>query len=170
MCQANVAIAAMKFLGEESILHLPKVGFLCSQRCPSHLILKSYDWVIRQREEGICVVSGFDSKIEWDVLGFLLKGNQPIIMVLARNMKRRFPVEVRKAIDKKRLLIISPFSEKVKEKSKISCYKRNETILKIVDEIVIGYAHPRGQLEKLLKINKHKGVSYLSDIDRDCSL
>jgi len=155
----------MNFFGNKSIYDFYKVAFLCSQRCPSHLILKSYDWAIRQRNECKCVISGFDSKIERDVLGFLLKGSQPVIMVLARNMKKRFPVEVRKAIDEKRLLIISPFSEKVSRKSMLSCYKRNEKILLLADEIVIGYAHPGGLLDKMLPKIKNKEIKYLEDIE-----
>ena len=155
----------MNFFGNKSIYDFYKVAFLCSQRCPSHLILKSYDWAIQMRDKGICVISGFHPKIEKDVLDFLLKGKQPIIMVLARNMKKRFPVEQKRAIEENRLLIISPFSEKVSQNSKIHCYKRNELILKLADEIVIGYAHPGGQLDKMLPKIKNKGIKYLEDIE-----
>ena len=139
------------YLGNREILKQRKIAFFCSQKCPSHLILKSYDWAIEQRDKGVCVISGFHSKIEKDVLDFLLKGSQPIIMVLARNMKKRFPAEHRKAIEENRLLVISPFGEKVTQNSKESCYKRNEVILEIADEIVVAFATKNGKLEKLLK-------------------
>jgi hypothetical protein len=42
---------------------------------------------IAQRESGNCVISGFHSQIEKDVLHYLLKGNQPIIVFLARGLK-----------------------------------------------------------------------------------
>jgi len=35
------------------------------------------------REAGRCVISGFHSPIEQDVLHYLLKGKQPVIMALA---------------------------------------------------------------------------------------
>ncbi len=98
----------MEYLGNNDLLKEHKVAFFCSQKCPSHLILRSYDWAIEQRYKEICIISGFHSKIERDVLDFLLKGSQPIIMVLARNMKKRFPSEQRKAIEENRLLVISP--------------------------------------------------------------
>jgi len=119
------------------------------------LILKSYDWAIEQRENGVCIISGFHSKIEKDVLDFLLKGTQPIIMVLARNMKKRFPAEQRKAIDENRLLVISPFDDKVTQNSKESCYKRNEVILEIADEVVVAFASKNGKLEKLLNKDRN---------------
>ena len=155
----------MEYLGDRRILKFHKVGFLCSQKCPSYLILKSYDWAIKMREKGICIISGFHSKIEKDVLDFLLKGKQPIIMVLARNMKRRFPIEQRKAIDENRLLVISPFPDKFSQNSKNNCYKRNEEILKMADEVIIGYAHPGGQLDTLLKTNKKKEVNWINELE-----
>lgn len=141
----------MEYLSNKVILKQHKVAFFCSQKCPSHLILKSYDWAIEQREKGVCIISGFHSKIEKDVLDFLLKGTQPIIMVLARNMKKRFPTEHRKAIKENRLLVISLFDDKVTQNSKESCYIRNEVILELADEIVVAFATKNGKLEKLLK-------------------
>ena len=142
----------MYYSGNMEILKEHKVAFFCSQKCPSHLILKSYDWAIEQREKGVCIISGFHSKIEKDVLAFLLKGTQPIIMVLARNMKKRFPTEQRKAIEENRLLVISPFSEKIHQNSKDSCYKRNEVILEIADEVVVAFAQKSGKLDKMFKM------------------
>ena len=147
----------MNYLGNKEILKQHKVAFFCSQKCPSNLILKSYDWAIEQREKGTCVISGFHSKIEKDVLDFLLKGIQPIIMVLARNMKRRFPAEQRKAIKENRLLVISSFDDKVTQNSKESCYKRNEVILELADEIIIAFATKNGKLEKLLQKRSLEG-------------
>ncbi len=143
----------MEYLGNKEILKNHKVGFFCSQKCPSHLILKSYDWAIEQRDKGVCVISGFHSKIERDVFDFLLKGKQPIILVLARNMKKRFPAGHRKAIEENRLLVISPFDDKVTQNSKDSCYKRNEVILEIADEVVVAFASKNGKLDKLLQKN-----------------
>jgi hypothetical protein len=66
-------------LGSIDILKLHKTAFLCSRKCPADIVLKSYDWAIERREKGECVISGFHSKIEKDVLHYLLKGAQPII-------------------------------------------------------------------------------------------
>ena len=141
----------LTYLGDREILKQHKVAFFCSRKCPSHLILKSYDWAIEQREKGTCIISGFHSKIEKDMLDFLLKGNQPIIMVLARNMKQRFPEKQRIAIKENRLLVISPFTDKFARNTRESCSQRNKYILEIADEIVVAYATKNGKLENLIQ-------------------
>lgn len=34
----------MKTWGNTDILNLQKTAFLCSQKCPADVVLKSYDW------------------------------------------------------------------------------------------------------------------------------
>ena len=74
--------------GNKKILNLHKTAFLCSRKVPANIILKSYDWAIKQRDKGMCIISGFHSKIEKDVFHYLIKGDQPIIMVLERHFKK----------------------------------------------------------------------------------
>ena len=71
------------------LLKLKKTAFLASSTISSETVLRCYDWATEMRNRGECVVSGFSSKLEQDVLHFLLKGNQPIIVVLARRMYRK---------------------------------------------------------------------------------
>ena len=54
----------MNYYGNNGLLHLQKIGFLCSRKVPLEIVLKTYDWAIKQREKSICVISGFHSKIE----------------------------------------------------------------------------------------------------------
>ncbi len=81
-------------LGNLELLNLPKTAFLCSRKVPASVVLKSYDWALEQREKGNCVISGFQSQLEKDVLHYLLKGHQPIILVLARGMRKRIEPEL----------------------------------------------------------------------------
>ena len=141
----------MEVFGNETILKNPKIGFLCSRKVPSDIILRTYDWAIEQREKGVCVVSGFHSKIEKDVFHYLLKGTQPIIMVLARSMYKKVPEYLRKEVDKGRLLIISPFSESVKRASERTTYIRNKYIIDVSDDLYVPFAREGGKLEKLFK-------------------
>ncbi|MCR4342766.1 MAG: hypothetical protein NUV40_02560 [Patescibacteria group bacterium] len=99
----------LKLFGNQKLLNTHKTAFLCSRKCPSDIILKSLDWAKKKKDKGECVISGFHSRIEKDVFNILLKGNQPIILVLARGMKKRWPAEIKEAIENNRLLIISPF-------------------------------------------------------------
>lgn len=100
--------------GNSEILKRHKTAFLCSRICPAHIVLKAYDWATKQREKCNCIVSGFHSQIEKDVFHYLLKGEQPIILALARGLKKRTEPEIQKALEHNRLLIISPFDESVK--------------------------------------------------------
>lgn len=83
-------------LGNTDLLMHPKIAFLCSRQVPASVVSKCYDWAIEQREKGNCVISGFHSQIEKDVLHCLLKGKQPIILVLARGLKEKLEPEFEK--------------------------------------------------------------------------
>ena len=95
--------------GNIELLKLPKTAFLCSRQVPASAVLKCYDWALEQRQKGVCVISGFHSQIEKDVLHYLLKGTQPIIVVLARGLKEKLEPEFEKPLQENRLLILSPF-------------------------------------------------------------
>ncbi len=144
----------LSFYGNREILKNRKVAFLCSRHYPPEIVLKAYDWAIEQRNKGVCVISGFHSQIEKDVLHFLLKGTQPVIMVLARGMQKKWPEGIKKAIDDNRILIVSPFHENVNRISKKTAYIRNQTIIQMADEIVVAHAEKDGQTEKILPYEK----------------
>jgi len=148
----------MQYLGNKDILESHKIGFLCSRKVPSVVILKTYDWAIEQREKGNCIISGFHSKIEKDVFHYLLKGTQPIILVLARGMKKRWEIEIAEALQKNRLLIISSFSEKVKRPTINSAIKRNKLILDLSDEVFVPYQADSGMIKTIL-LNTSKAVN-----------
>lgn len=137
-------------LGNTELLKLPKTTFLCSRKIPASVVLKCYDWAIAQRESGVCVISGFHSQIEKDVLHYLLKGMQPIILTLARGLKEKIESEFVTPIEQGRLLIISPFEKTVKRITEQTSQTRNQLMTDLADNIIVGYASSGGQLEKLL--------------------
>lgn len=151
----------LNMLGNHSLMQHHKVAFLCSRKCPAAVVLKSFDWAIEQREKGTCVISGFHSRIEKDVLHYLLKGTQPIIMVLARGLMKKWPPEIKSALDSDRLLVISRYADSVTHASEESCYQRNRLMMELADEVVIGYASPCGNLERLSGEFKDKCISML---------
>src|SRR5437879_5961143 len=104
----------MQYSGNNSILNLHKTAFLCSRKIPAGAVLKCYDWAIEQRNAGNCVISGFQSTLEKDVLHYLLKGNQPIIIALARGLKQRVEPDLKKGVDEGRILMITPFDKAIK--------------------------------------------------------
>ena len=119
--------------GNIEILKLHKTAFLASGTIPPSMVLRCYDWATDMCDKGECVISGFNSKLEQDVLHFLLKGNQPIILVLARKMYKILPAELQAAIDSNRLLIIS--TSKAPRQSRRTAFNRNEYIAELSDNI-----------------------------------
>lgn len=148
-------------LGNKEILKLPKTAFLCSRKVPASVILACYDWAIEQREKGNCVISGFHSQIEKDVLHYLLKGKQPIILAMARGLKEKPEPELQNSLEEGRLLMITPFEKSIKRVTKQTARTRNQLMMDMADQITIGYANPGGQIEELLK-GIEKPVVYLS--------
>jgi predicted Rossmann fold nucleotide-binding protein DprA/Smf involved in DNA uptake len=136
-------------VGNISLLSIAKVAFLCSRSIPSSAILKCYDWAIEQREKGNCIISGFQSQIEKDVLHYLLQGNQPVIISLSRGLKKRIEPELQEALSQNRLLITTSFAENVKRPSVETAEKRNKMMIEMADEVVFGYIKKGGALAKL---------------------
>lgn len=138
-------------IGNYELLKLSKTAFLCSRKVPASIVLKCYDWAIEQREKGNCIISGFHSKLEKDVLHFLLKGQQPIILALARGLKERIEPEFQQAIEQGRLLIITPFSKEVKRVTEQTATIRNKMMIDLADKIAVGHISIGGLLEEHLR-------------------
>ncbi len=94
------------YYGNKEILTKHKTAFLCSRKCPADIVLKSLDWAKYKKDRGECVISCFHSRIEKDVFDILLKGTQPLILVLARGMKKRWSIKIKKAVEQKKLLTL----------------------------------------------------------------
>lgn len=125
--------------GNTGILNQHKTAFLCSRKVPAPVVLKCYDWAIEQRDKGNCIISGFHSQLEKDVLHYLLKGKQPIIIALARGLKEKLEPEFQKPLEQGRLLIITPFDKKVKRVTEQTAATRNKMMIELADNITVGY-------------------------------
>lgn len=103
-------------LGNKALLNCEKIGFLVSRRVPPEAVMRCLDWATRMRDEGVCVMSGFQSPLEKEVLNILLKGTSPLILVLARRMwdERHIPALFRKPLADGRLLVVSPVSQSIR--------------------------------------------------------
>ena len=137
----------MDYLGNQNILKQHKTAFLASSTIPTDMVLKCYDWATQMAKEGKCVVSGFSSHLEKEVLHFLAKGKQPIILVLARQMYKQIPQELQPLLDSGRLLIISTSSSP--RQSKATALSRNRYICEITDQILFVGVTEKSSLYKL---------------------
>ena len=158
----------LQMLGNAALMERPKVAFLSSRKVAPAAVMRCYDWATGMRGGGgtpggsagrlapPCVVGGFQSALERDVLKLLLPdGGPPIVMVLARGMWRSIPMEYREAINAGRMLVVSPFSQGVVRVSKETAEKRNGWILDNCDEAVFASLDPNGSLARLVAARPH---------------
>ena len=137
----------IEYLGNQELLKLHKTAFLAASTIPPEMVLTCYDWAVKMANEGQCVISGFSSHLEREVLHFLMKGRQPIILVLARQMYHDMPPEFQRLLEEKRLLIIS-VSNAVRQ-SKATALIRNKYICEIADHIVFVGVSEKSSLHPL---------------------
>ena len=147
-------MSELKYLGNKDLLKFPKTAFLASNTISSETVLRCYDWATEMRNQGKCVISGFSSKLEKDVLHFLLKGEQPVIMVLARRMYKVLPMEFKEALEQNRLLIIST-SNAVRQ-SRATAIARNKYVCEMADGVVLVAAEKDSSL--LLLTEQFKNI------------
>lgn len=83
-----------------------------------------------------CIISGFQTKLEADVLHLLLKRHVPVIIVLARRMYKTFPAEIQTAIDREEALVVSLSNSP--RNCKENAARRNKYIIETADSIVVG--------------------------------
>ena len=119
--------------------------------------MSCYDWAIKMCKENKCVISGFSSKLEKDVWDFLIKGNQPIILVLSRRMYHDIPDDMQRLLDSGRLLIISTTSSH--RQSRATAFVRNKYICEQADRIVMVGVSSTSSLFPLSNEFKSKLVS-----------
>ena len=143
-------------LGNKELLKTPKTAFLASSTIPTDMVLKCYDWATQMAKEGKCVISGFSSHLEQEVLHFLAKGKQPIIIVLAREIYKRIPPELQPLLDANRLLIIS-VSNAVRQ-SKATAHSRNKYICEMAEEILFVGVNEESSLYKLKETYNDKVI------------
>jgi len=94
--------------GPVQLLDQPKTGFFCSSQCPGSIILKTFDAITLMRDDGQIFIGGFHSVMEWECLGILLRGRQPVFWVPARSIVgMHLKPELLPAFDAGRLLILS---------------------------------------------------------------
>ena len=145
----------MEYLGNKELLKQKKTAFLASSTIPPDMVLRCYDWAAGKHEG--CVVSGFSSKLEKDVLHFLIKAQCPIILVLARQMYKVIPDELKEALEQDRLLVIS--NTNAVRQSKITALARNKHICKISDSILFVGVTTNSSLYPLSEEYKAKTIS-----------
>ncbi len=145
-------------IGNRDLLTRKCVGLICSVKCPGSIVIKTFDAIRALRDAGVTVAGGFHSLMERECLAFLLRGVQPVVVVLAKGLGRpRLPCLWRTAIDAGRLLILSSFEDDVRRTTKAHAQARNEFIVAHAAAVLIPHASPGGKAEAVARSALDRG-------------
>lgn len=137
-------------IGNLDILNRKAVALICSVKCPGTIILQTYDLARKLREADVPVIGGFHSPMERECLRILLRGQQPIIICPARSLNGiRLPNEYKKPLDQGRLLLLSPFPDKLRRATVQTSLYRNRFVAALAERIFVPYASPASKTEQL---------------------
>lgn len=129
-------------------------AFFCSQSCPGDVILKAQDWANARGPDSAPVIGGFHTPVERDVLRILLRGNAPVIIVLARAAQgwrapKPLGPAIKAAVAAGTAQIVSPFPATQTRTTATAAEARNRHILTVCDTVLIAHASTGGKTEVL---------------------
>jgi predicted Rossmann fold nucleotide-binding protein DprA/Smf involved in DNA uptake len=143
--QAPPSITAV---GNVELLCREKLALFCSVKCPGKLILRAFDLASVLRDAGVTVIGGFHSPMEREFLAVLLRGAQPVMVCPARGLRNlRWPAEWQKPLEDGRLLLLSPFDDKLGRARAELATARNRFVAALAAEVLIAYAGPGSKTE-----------------------
>ncbi|MDE6553539.1 MAG: hypothetical protein K2K98_11390 [Muribaculaceae bacterium] len=149
----------METLGDISLLDRKKIGYFASNKIASLSVLPTLDWATEvAKRDDVAIVSGFQSKMEREVLDILLRGRCGIICVLARPIYKVIPDKYHNAYAQDRILFISHNTAKSTMTSRHLCKKRNEYIASISDELVFSFLTPESSLYHLSQLTTRVSI------------
>ncbi len=140
---AVIQAGAPRFLGDCTLLTMPKVGFLASRGktvLPGKIPLR----------KGEAILSGFLSPMERSLFQAGLKHAKPMIWVRPWGLAENFAPDVRAAIAGGRLLLISPFDDCIETPSVRRAVWCNQYVLTHCSRLVVGHLNPDGMLACVL--------------------
>lgn len=138
----------MENLGSTELMNLHKIGYFASSKITSLSVLPTLDWAAQiAMQEDVAIVSGFQSKMEREVLDYLLKGRCGIICVQARSIYRQVPAKYKEAFNQNRVLFISEEkSPNISMVSKEKATSRNQLVATLADELIFSSLSPESSL------------------------
>jgi predicted Rossmann fold nucleotide-binding protein DprA/Smf involved in DNA uptake len=127
----------------------PLVALFCSVQCSEAIIVQTHDLAQALCAAGVTVISGFHSPMEKECLSILLQGTQPVIVCPARSIERmRLSADRKAALTQDRLLLLSPFAEKLRRVTTDRARTRNEFVAALADTLLVAHAAPGSKTER----------------------
>ena len=148
--ELSLRYASLSVIADVRLLNRQLLGLLCSTRRLGDAILKTYDLARALRAASVPVIGGFHSPMEKEILDFLLRGNQPIVICPARSIDRmRVPSNWRVGINSQRVVVVSPLTKLNRRATSNLAEERNVFVSDASEEIVVLYADPGGRIDLL---------------------
>ncbi|MCC6398565.1 MAG: hypothetical protein IT282_16245 [Bacteroidetes bacterium] len=145
-------------LGDLALLQRPTLGLLCSAHCPGSVLLDTFRFVRTATPESPTFIGGFHSPMERTCLDTLLVRHVPVIFCPGRRLSARSaPAAWKPAIAERRLLLLSPFSERQKRVDRALARLRNAFVIALADSLFVPYARPGGSVLALVAVALRKG-------------
>lgn len=147
---ADPSVEKPHCLGNIGLLNVPMVAYLCSEKASENAGTESIAWAKKQAKDAKCIVSGFQSKIEREVLDQILQNKGKAVWLLANRIFKDCPKKYQESLDEGRLLIVSYFDDSQTRVTRESAEQRNSKVVDLADRIVVGCIKRGGLTEKLI--------------------
>lgn len=149
------------------------LALFVSRRASPLSVLVAYDLARALRDAAVPIVGGFDAPVERDCLDLLLRGQQPVLVVVARPLARfRPPTSWAAALRDGRLRLMSPFAPEERGSPLANARRRNEAVAERSAGLLVVHASPGGGVERLALsalAKRHKPV-FVPDIPANRAL
>lgn len=141
----------LRAIGNPELLLREKIGLVCSVKIPGRVILQTYEFAKHAPQGGPVMVGGFHSPMERQCLEIFLLRKVPLIICLARSIRRiRIPTSWNESLAEGRLLILSMVESKQRRPTKALAQNRNRLVAALSDRILVPYASPGGKTDDLV--------------------
>lgn len=145
--------------GNGALSDREKTLFLCSKHTPFECYEHVFRWVESLSEED-CIMCFNSTEMEAEVLKALLVRHIPVVLFVMNRFKDRNNIQIRKALNENRMLIIELRRDEPKGKG-TTPRLRNLFVLGMAQHIVCGYINKNGSIFPILAGKKN--VTYLFD-------
>jgi len=130
------------------------------------VLLPAYDLAVAIRDAGMAAAGGFHTSLERECLEILLRGTAPITIVPARAFdpetdrlySGKLWAEVRRGVVDGRVTIVPPPGVAGTRITRANAAIRNAFLLDGASEVVLLYAKPRGETERLVQAALERGL------------
>jgi predicted Rossmann fold nucleotide-binding protein DprA/Smf involved in DNA uptake len=138
-----ITVADLDVRGDRGLMEKEKIALFSSQFVPPDLVWPALDLANRLGQVDTCLVGGFQTLLEREILSVLIRGSASIIYCPARSLTRlTVPHSWRQAMDADRMALVSAAPIKLRRATRHTATNRNALVLGLANSVVIVHASP----------------------------